>query len=122
MPAQVEARLAHVVVAVAVMLFSPGCASRQVDAGAASAGPRPMCAGTAELRVINRSNMVLELLEYDRGAKRGRVIGVVEPGISHFPARADGNVIYSLRGLDGRSVAIDRESGDGTYTFERRCR
>jgi hypothetical protein len=113
--------------AVLVVLIG-GCAPRQTVADAVAPSARPRCTGDAELRVVNRSNALLELVEYDSTTKTTKVISVVDPGVSHFPARGDPEVTYALRRLDAtrRSwVASDRtdESGQrSAFAVERRCR
>ena len=105
-------------------LFLPACASRppgtQWGAVSASAG----CVGAAEVRVVNRSNVLLEFVEVDRTTRTMRVIGVVEPGVSHFPARGEAEITYVLRGLEGAWLTSDRvnEPGSSMFAVERRCR
>jgi hypothetical protein len=109
-------------------LFVLACASGQGGVGAASATDvASQCSGAAELRVVNRTNVLLELVEYDRTTNTTRVVSVVDPGVSHFPARGDVEVTYALRGLDATRkgwLTSDRvqEPSNRLYAVERRCR
>jgi hypothetical protein len=109
---------------IAVLLL-PGCASRQVGADAPSVREATRrCPGAAELRVINRSNALAEVVEYDETTGTAKVIGVADPGVSHFPARGEAEITYVLRLVGGGWLASDRtaESSHTIHAVERRCR
>jgi hypothetical protein len=126
MPTDIRVRVARRAIVFIAALLLPGCASRQADADAASVRDAAQrCPGAAELRAINRSNVPVEVLEYDQTTSTTRVIGVVDPGVSHFPARGEAEITYAIRRLGAQYwLTSDRvdESSRSTYAVERRCR
>jgi hypothetical protein len=121
------ARFATLAMAFTVVQLLSGCAARQREVEMSPMDAARHCNGAAELRVVNRTNTAVEVVEYDASTGTTTVLGVAERGVSNFPARGDVNLTYALRPFGSTSrgwLTNDRitETPQSRFAIERRCR